>query len=402
MNRSGRVRRLWLIFAQATTVALAVVFVLNTLKPTWLARPETRSGLANLPLVLTTAAPARESAASGAAHPGYSLAARRASPAVVSITTSHSSARGQAYEDMMKRLHRGAVPSPRDAQKLNQGLGSGVIVSADGYLLTNNHVIEGASDIEVKLSDGRQVRATLIGTDPETDVALLRIKLDHLPVIQLGNAETLQVGDAVLAIGNPFNVGQTVTSGIVSALGRSQLGINTFENFIQTDAAINPGNSGGALVDAEGNLIGINTAIFSRSGGSLGIGFAIPITTARQVMESLLRDGQVARGWIGVQTRELTPEFAEAFKLPISEGVLVSGVLADAPAAKAGVKPGDVLVKIGAKAVLTPADLLTAVAALKPASNTTLSVQRGAERMEIKLTVGLRPQQPQQADADPN
>ncbi|WP_077037786.1 S1C family serine protease [Pelomonas sp. KK5] len=388
-------RRLWLIFAQATTVALAFVFVLNTLRPGWLqpqpVSPNAKPAL-TAPVRLLTAPTGVDKP--GAVHPGFSLAARRASPAVVSIRVSSARADSPA----IRRLHRGLIPEgPRPP---NQGLGSGVIVSPDGYLLTNNHVIEGATDIEVRLNDGRQARATLIGTDPETDVALLKIPLDKLPVIRLGDADGLQVGDAVLAIGNPFNVGQTVTSGIVSALGRTQLGINTFENFIQTDAAINPGNSGGALVDAEGNLVGINTAIFSRSGGSLGIGFAIPVTTARQIMEALLRDGQVARGWIGVQTRELTPEFAQAFKLPISEGVLVSGVLAGAPAAKAGVKPGDVLVKVGSRAVMTPAQLLAAVAALKPASDTVLSVQRGAKQMELHLTVGLRPPQPQQAPAD--
>ncbi|MDY0743026.1 trypsin-like peptidase domain-containing protein [Paucibacter sp. R3-3] len=378
-------RRLWLIFAQATTVALAVVFVLQTLKPGWLGE---RPSHPQMVQTVLTSAPPPEQAASGVAHPGYALAARRAAPAVVSITTSKL-ARSQADEETLRRLHRGILP--RDSRKLNQGLGSGVIVSPDGYLLTNNHVIEDADDIEVRLTDGRQIRATLIGSDPETDVAVLKIKLDRLPVIRLGNADALQVGDAVLAIGNPFNVGQTVTSGIVSALGRSQLGINTFENFIQTDAAINPGNSGGALVDTEGNLIGINTAILSRTGGSNGVGFAIPITTARQVMEALLRDGQVERGWIGVQTRELTPEFAEAFKLPVSEGVLVSGVLAGAPAAKAGVKPGDVLTKIGSRAVMTPADLLSAVAALNPQSDAVVSIQRGAEQLQLHLTVGLRP-----------
>ncbi|MCZ8073175.1 MAG: trypsin-like peptidase domain-containing protein, partial [Paucibacter sp.] len=228
-------------------------------------------------------------------------------------------------------------------------------------------------------------------SDPETDVAVLKITLERLPVIQLGHAESLEVGDVVLAIGNPFNVGQTVTSGIVSALGRNQLGINTFENFIQTDAAINPGNSGGALVDAEGNLVGINTAIFSRSGGSLGIGFAIPVSTARQVMESLIRDGQVARGWIGVQTRELTPEFAEAFKVTVKQGVLISGVVADAPAAKAGLKPGDVLTRVGDTPVATPAQLLAAVSALKPKTGTQVTVQRAGQQLDIAITVAQRP-----------
>ena len=386
------VRKLWLIFAQTATVSLALLFVLSTLKPHWL-RPLSLS----TPAVITgSAAPipilarAATEPTNGVSRAGYSQAARRASPAVVSITASKAPSRTNDANDPWLRFHLGPRP-PNAAARPQTGLGSGVIVSADGYLLTNNHVIEGASDIEVSLSDGRQARATLVGTDPESDIALLKITLDKLPVIRLGNAENLLVGDVVLAIGNPFNVGQTVTSGIVSALGRNQLGINTFENFIQTDAAINPGNSGGALVDAEGDLVGINTAIFSRSGGSLGIGFAIPISTTRQVMDALLSDGQVKRGWIGVQTRELTPEFAQAFKVPISAGVLISGVLANAPAANAGLKPGDVLTKVGAQSVLSPAQLLAAVSALKPLTATTVSVQRGTQQLEFALTVAQRP-----------
>ena len=387
-------RRLWLIFAQATTVALAVMFVLATLRPAWLPRHEATAA----PLVLTTVAAPVSGPASGPAHPGFSQAARRAAPAVVSIRTSMTATADPATEDLMKRWHRDVTPTPRDMRRMMRGLGSGVIVSPDGYLLTNNHVVEHASEIEVTLNDGRQAQARLIGTDAETDLALLKIKLDHLPVIQWGNAETLEVGDVVLAIGNPFNVGQTVTSGIVSALGRTQQQINTFAAFIQTDAAINPGNSGGALVDGQGNLVGINTAIFSRGGGSMGIGFAIPITLARQVMEALLRDGQVARGYIGVETSELTPEFAQAYKLPLTEGLLVSRVKADAPAAKAGLKPGDVLIRIGSKAVLTQMDLLTTVAALKPASDTTVTLQRGTRQMELKVKVGLRPPPPPEDD----
>ena len=381
-------RKLWLIFAQATTIALAVLFVLTTLKPQWL---KTSSAAAPAAALLLNIEPFAATPGK-VGHSGFSLAARRAAPAVVSITASKgTSSRAAQTTDPWLRRHFGLRGKPPSNEPTQQGLGSGVIVTADGYLLTNNHVVEGASEIEVLLTDGRQARATLIGTDPESDVALLKIDLDKLPVIHLGNAETLQVGDSVLAIGNPFNVGQTVTSGIVSALGRSQLGINTFENFIQTDAAINPGNSGGALVDAEGNLVGINTAIFSRSGGSLGIGFAIPVTTARQVMDALLKDGQVARGWIGVQTRELTADMAEGLKLGVSEGVLISGVLADAPAAKAGVKPGDVMVKVGSKAVKSPAQLLAAVSSLKPLTATTVQVQRGAKKMEFVMTVAQRP-----------
>ncbi|MFY7865201.1 S1C family serine protease [Roseateles sp.] len=385
-------RKLWLIFAQATTVSLALLFVISTLKPQWLTSTAGRTpAMAQLPLLAPNEAYSpSSSAAASSARVGYSVAAKRAAPAVVSITASKAPARSMGSQDPWFRFHFGKRGRAEEANP-QTGLGSGVIVSADGYLLTNNHVVEGASDIEVMLSDGRQARATVIGTDPESDLAVLKIDLDRLPVIRLGNVDTLAVGDVVLAIGNPFNVGQTVTSGIVSALGRSQLGINTFENFIQTDAAINPGNSGGALVDADGNLVGINTAIYSRSGGSLGIGFAIPISSARQVMEALVQNGQVARGWIGVQTRELTPEFAEAFKLPISEGVLISGVLANAPAAKAGIKPGDVLTQVGATAIQSPAQLLSAVAALKPDTSTTVSVLRGTQKLELAITVAQRP-----------
>ena len=266
-----------------------------------------------------------------------------------------------------------------------------MIVSPEGYLLTNNHVIEGADEIEVQLTDGRQARARIIGSDSETDIAVLKIELDRLPAIALGSAQALAVGDAVLAIGNPFNVGQTVTSGIVSAMGRNRLGLSTFENFIQTDAAINPGNSGGALVDASGNLVGINTAIFSRSGGNLGIGFAIPVDTARQVMEALIRDGQVTRGWLGVESRDLTPEFADSFGLPIRQGALITGVLQDGAASKAGVRPGDVVLRVGAAAVNNTTQLLGAVSALKPGSTAALTVQRGEKTLELTATVAQRP-----------
>jgi S1-C subfamily serine protease len=236
--------------------------------------------------------------------------------------------------------------------------------------------------------------------DPETDLAVLKVQLDKLPVVHLADVRQLQVGDVVLAIGNPFNVGQTVTSGIVSALGRNQLGINTFENFIQTDAAINPGNSGGALVDVNGNLIGINTAIFSRTGGSLGIGFAIPADTAQQVMDSLIREGRVTRGWIGVEPRDLTPEFAENFKLPIRQGVLITGVLQDGPASKGGVRPGDVVVKVGDTPVANTAQLLNAVAALKPKSDATIGIQRGDKALQVKVRVAQRPLPQRQARRD--
>jgi Do/DeqQ family serine protease len=270
-------------------------------------------------------------------------------------------------------------------------LGSGVIVSANGYILTNNHVIEGADNIEVSLNDQRTVRARVVGTDPDTDLAVLKIELDKLPAIVLGNSETLEIGDQVLAIGNPFGVGQTVTSGIISALGRSQLGINVFENFIQTDAAINPGNSGGALVDTQGHLLGINTAIYSRSGGSMGIGFAIPVSTARQVLDSIVREGQVTRGWIGVEPQELNAELAQVFNVKATQGVIITGVLQNGPAAAAGVRPGDVITQVAGKPVKNVPELLSAVATLKPGEPAQLSIERGDRRSELSITPGKRP-----------
>ncbi len=270
-------------------------------------------------------------------------------------------------------------------------MGSGVIVSSSGYILTNNHVVEGADEIEVFLNDSRSTRAKVIGTDPDTDLAIVKIDLDRLPVIVLGNSDDLQVGDQVLAIGNPFGVGQTVTSGIISALGRNQLGINTFENFIQTDAAINPGNSGGALVDTKGNLLGINTAIYSRSGGSMGIGFAIPVSTAKQVLEGIVKDGQVTRGWIGVEPNDLSAELAETFEVKTKVGVIITGVLQNGPAAKAGIKPGDVIVAIAGKPVASVPQLLASVSALKPGSATQFSLERKNQAVNVDVTPGVRP-----------
>ena len=381
-------RKTWLIFSQAVTVAVALLFVGATLKPEWLGRSPGRI----LPQIVSVAsAPESLGAPAAAGHgaaSGFRAAAQRAAPAVVSIVASKLSPRNPHADDPWFRFFfgdRGAQDQPQ------RGLGSGVIVSPEGYLITNNHVVEGADDIEVQLADGRQAQAKLVGTDPDSDVAVLKIALDKLPTIAFGNTDVLQVGDAVLAIGNPFGVGQTVTAGIVSALGRNRLGLNTFENFIQTDAAINPGNSGGALVDAAGNLVGINTAIFSRSGGSLGIGFAIPANTARMVMESLVRDGAVTRGWIGVEPRDLTPELAESLRLPVKAGVLITGVLQNGPAGNGGMKPGDVVVKIAEKNIANSAQLFNAVAALKPGDAATIAVQRGERAVELKVQVAQRP-----------
>jgi Do/DeqQ family serine protease len=383
-------RKLWLLFAQATTVALAGWFVFSALRPEPAPPPPPPAATTALPAPLPPL-PAASAAAS------YSQAARRAAPAVVSIVASKTTRPRAGMDEAWQRYFfgngRGGAPRPQT------GLGSGVIVSADGYLLTNNHVVDGADDIDIRLADGREARARLVGTDPETDLALLQIRLDRLPAIELGDIRSLEVGDVVLAIGNPFNVGQTVTSGIVSALGRNRLGLSTFENYIQTDAAINPGNSGGALIDAQGRLVGINTAIYSRSGGSMGIGFAIPVDAARAVMDALLRDGQVTRGWIGVEPRELGPELAAQLRLPIDRGVLITGVLQDGPASRAGLRPGDVVTRIAGAEVTNTAQLLEAVAALKPGSQTAIGVQRGAQALELTLTVAQRPR-PQRRETD--
>ncbi|BDU56541.1 trypsin-like peptidase domain-containing protein [Limnohabitans sp. TEGF004] len=376
-------KRQWLLFSQVVTVLVAIWFVVMTLKPEWIHQ---RASVATNGVTLIEAAPNT----SGAPMPGsYSPAAKLASPAVVSIATTQVNAPANPLQnDPWFRFFYG----DREDEAPQQGLGSGVIVSPEGYILTNNHVIEGAAEIQVTLSDSRRAIAQVIGADPDTDLAILRIDLERLPVITLGNSDTAQVGDRVLAIGNPFGVGQTVTSGIVSALGRNQLGINTFENFIQTDAAINPGNSGGALVDVNGNLIGINTAIFSRSGGSMGIGFAIPVSTARQVLEGIVRDGQVVRGWVGIEPMELTAELAETFGLPKqSEGVIVTGVLQNGPAANAGLRPGDLLRKVAGQPVKNVGELLTQIASLTPGKLAKLEVMRRNQTLTLDVTPAQRP-----------
>jgi serine protease DegQ len=372
-------KRFWLLFSQTVTVLLAAYFVVGTLKPEWLNHRAINTGTLAL-----TEAPA---SVTGVTPPGsFRLAAQKSSAAVVSINTSKAASKRLQSDDPWFKFFFGEQGNAPQV-----GLGSGVIVSDSGYILTNNHVVESADEIEVILNDSRRARAKVIGTDPDSDLAVLKIELDRLPTIVLGNSDSLQVGDQVLAIGNPFGVGQTVTSGIVSALGRNQLGINTFENFIQTDAAINPGNSGGALVDTNGNLLGINTAIYSRSGGSMGIGFAIPVATAKLVLEGIVKDGQVTRGWIGVEPNELSPELAETFGVKAKEGVIITGVLQNGPAATAGIKPGDVIVGVADKSVSNVSELLTHVAALKPGTASTFSVLRRDEKIVLNVTPGVRP-----------
>jgi serine protease DegQ len=372
-------KRLWLLFSQTATVLLAAYFVVATLKPQWLGHGPSMEGA-----IALFEAPASKP---GEVPPGsFRQAAQKASAAVVSINTSKAARKNPNANDPWFKFFYGD-----QGNEAQGGLGSGVIVSPSGYILTNNHVIEGADEIEVFLNDGRHAPAKVIGTDPDSDLAVLKIDLDKLPIMVLGNSDNLEVGDQVLAIGNPFGVGQTVTSGIVSAMGRNQLGINTFENFIQTDAAINPGNSGGALVDTNGNLLGINTAIYSRSGGSMGIGFAIPVATAKMVLDGIVTDGQVTRGWIGVEPNDLSPELAETFDVDAKEGVIITGVLQNGPAAKAGIKPGDVIVGIAEQPVADVTQLLSRVAALKPGTASRFTIARKNQKLELDVTPGVRP-----------
>jgi len=374
-------KRLWLLFTQTTTLLLAAYFVVATLKPQWLGHNPNVAGTGTVALI--EAPPAQPGTPPAGS---FRTAASKASAAVVSINTSKAARKNPNANDPWFRFFYGD-----QGNEAQTGLGSGVIVSASGYILTNNHVVEGADEIEVVLNDSRNARAKVIGTDPDTDLAILKIELDKLPVITLGNSDGAQVGDQVLAIGNPFGVGQTVTSGIVSALGRNQLGINTFENFIQTDAAINPGNSGGALVDTNGNLLGINTAIYSRSGGNMGIGFAIPVSTAKLVLEGIVKDGQITRGWIGVEPNDLSPELAETFAVKTRQGVIITGVLQNGPAAQAGIRPGDVIVKIANVPVVDVTQLLSLVATLKPGTPARFSVERKSQPLELDVTPGVRP-----------
>ena len=377
-------QRLWLIFAQTVTVLLAALFVVATLKPEWL--PRERPAV----VALHEAAPQADEAGRGTTS-SYREAARKALPAVVHIYTTQEirTPRHPLLDDPIFRHFFGDRFDNRPQR--TSSLGSGVVVSTAGYILTNFHVVDAAADIQVSLADGSTQKARLIGSDPESDLAVLQIAGDHLPAITFGQMDNVLVGDVVLAIGNPFGVGQTVTMGIVSALGRSHLGINTFENFIQTDAAINPGNSGGALVDVSGNLVGINTAIYSRTGGSLGIGFAIPVSSAKDIMEQIIRNGSVTRGWIGVEAQEITPELAESFGLPDTAGALIAGVVRGSPADTAGVRPGDVLLTVGGKTVKDSQVMLDLIAALKPDDRVDFRLRRDKAIVDLQVRIGKRP-----------
>ncbi|WP_176041817.1 S1C family serine protease [Burkholderia stabilis] len=389
-------RRFWLFFAQAVTVLLALMFIVVTLKPQWLQRQGQLGKQLATPIVaLREVAPGIGGAP---ATTSYAEAAQKAMPAVVNVFSSKDGSLppDPRAKDPLFRYFFGDRNARKQQDEPAANLGSGVIVSPEGYILTNQHVVDGADQIEVALADGRTATAKVIGSDPETDLAVLKINMTNLPTITLGRSDQSRVGDVVLAIGNPFGVGQTVTMGIISALGRNHLGINTFENFIQTDAPINPGNSGGALVDVNGNLLGINTAIYSRSGGSLGIGFAIPVSTARTVLESIITSGSVTRGWIGVEPQDVTPEIAESFGLQQKSGAIVAGVLQGGPADKAGIKPGDILVTVNGEEITDTTKLLNVVAQIKPGTPTKVHVVRKGKEFDVSVVIGKRPPPPKQ------
>lgn len=375
-------RHFWLLFAQVATVCVAALFVVATLRPDLLAR---YTGKNNIIVVQEN-----PTAVAGPKIESLADAAKKAMPSVVNVFTSKEvrPRRPMLDDPVLRRFFPGLG---EDQTRRATSLGSGVIVSSEGYVLTNNHVIEDADDIQLVLSDGRRLRARVRGSDPESDLAVLKADGTDLPAITFGKLDNLQVGDAVLAIGSPFGFGNSVTHGIISALGRNHLGINRFEDFIQTDAAVNPGNSGGALVDSGGNLIGINSAIFSQSGGSQGIGFAIPVSLARNVLEQIIRDGEVTRGWLGIEPQELTPELASAFAINDANGVLIRSVMKSGPADRAGMQARDVVQEIDGKPTHDVASLLSRIAALTPGSQAKLRVLREKKPVELEVTVGKRP-----------
>jgi serine protease DegQ len=378
-------RKLWLTFAQAVTLTLAVLFVVSLVKPEWLAwraqvvevREAAPGGAAIVP------------AASASKALSFSEAARKATPSVVNISATRQVRRRNPLADdpAFQRFFGDRLNLPPETQ---MSLGSGVIVSREGYILTNDHVVEGAPDIQVTLYDGRTVAAKIVGTDPDTDLAVVRISASGLTPMTFGQSDQARVGDVVLAIGDPFSVGQTVTMGIISAVGRELGSQSPFGSFIQTDAAINPGNSGGALVDTSGNLIGINTLIFSRSGGYQGIGFAIPVSLAKRVMEQIIETGSVTRGWFGVDVADITTELAESLGLKGTRGAIVGAIERSSPAEKGGLKLGDVIVAINGRAVPDVTTALNAIAEVPPGKTVPVRVIRRNQELSLDVTVGRR------------
>ncbi|MDX2217802.1 MAG: trypsin-like peptidase domain-containing protein [Burkholderiales bacterium] len=378
-------RKYWLLFAEFVAITLAIVFVVSLVRPDW--NPWRRS----IVEIRESAAAdgVAQVAAQGAVVASYSQAAKRAMASVVNISTSKRARVPRNHPLLNDPLLRRFFPdSPAEPQA---SLGSGVVVSEDGYILTNEHVIESASEIQIALADGRVFPAKVVGTDADTDLAVLKVDGPKLPPITFGQADKAQVGDVVLAIGDPFGFGNTVTMGIISALGRNRLGVNNYENFIQTDAAINPGNSGGALVDTSGNLIGINSIIYSQSGGSQGIGFAIPVSMAKNVMEQIIATGSVTRGWIGVDVGDVTPDLAESLNLKNARGAAIAGVQEGGPADKAGVKAGDVLVRVNGRPVQDSVAARALISDLVPGTRTDMTFIRKEKEVLIQILIGKRP-----------
>ncbi len=370
----------YLFLFKAVVAGLAAAFVVLLLRPELFSHQRPVVELKQSPT------PHTESEQFGNGPVSYAQAVEAAAPAVVNIYTT------KVITERVNPLLRyffGDQYVPR--QRLENNLGSGVIVSDQGYILTNNHVIAGAAGIEVLLRDGRSAEAKLVGTDPESDIAVLKIDLDTVPTITFNLANSVRVGNVVLAIGNPFGVGQTVTMGIISATGRDHVGINTFENFIQTDAAINPGNSGGALIDAYGNLVGINTAIFTKSGGSQGIGFAIPMSIARDVMEQLIETGRVSRGWLGVETQDITPQLAESFDLQNITGVIIAGIQRSGPAAQVGLRPGDIILSVNGEPASDSKTVMNQIARTSSGEKLRLKILRNGRELDAEAIVGERP-----------
>jgi len=379
-------RRFLSYLIQALVLGLAIAFIVTYLWPSLVSREAPTVELRQSAPVLA------KRPASGPYS--YATAVEKAAAAVVNVNTAKVvTVRSNPFfnDPVFRQFFGNADDLIGPRKRVETSLGSGVIMSEQGFILTNHHVIQGADAIQVSLQDGRVAQAKVVGSDPDTDVAVLKIDLKNLPVITLGHSEGLRVGDVVLAIGNPYGVGQTVTMGIVSATGRNRLGINTFENFIQTDAAINPGNSGGALIDAAGNLVGINTAIFSRSGGYQGIGFAIPTSMAQSVMTEILEHGRPVRGWLGIEAQAITPQIARALDLDDTNGVIVVGVVRGGPAHRAGMQAGDVIVSIDGKNITEAREALVAIAGRKPGDHVKLRVRRNGKELALEATAIERP-----------
>jgi serine protease DegQ len=385
-------RKLWLIFTQAVTVTLAALFVVSLVKPEWLAwRSRVIEVRESVPAATAQTVSANTLALS------FSEAARKAVPSVVNISATRQVRRRNPLLDdpAFQRFFGERFNLPPETQL---SLGSGVIVSREGYILTNDHVVEGVSDIQVTLSDGRTVIGKIVGSDPDTDLAVVRVAAQGLMPITFGSSETAKVGDVVLAIGDPFSVGQTVTMGIISAVGREIGSANPFGSFIQTDAAINPGNSGGALVDTNGNLIGVNTLIFSRSGGYQGIGFAIPVSLAKKIMEQIIETGAVTRGWFGVDVAPVTGELAESLGLKDSRGPIVGGIERGSPAEKSGIKLGDVIVAVDGKPTPDVPTALNLIAEMQPGKTVPVNVVRRGQQLTLEVVVGKRRPRPRNTE----